>query len=63
MLSKLGGWMWARRHNGPAQLLDLALADYLAASATTVRWSARQGDIDRFVDDVATALRTEAGRP
>jgi Domain of unknown function (DUF4111) len=60
MLSKLGGWSWARRHHGPAQLLDLALADYLAPSATTVQWPDLQGDIDRFIDDVSTALRTEA---
>lgn len=60
MLSKLGGWSWARRHHGPAQLLDLALADYLAPSATTVQWPDLRGDIDRSIDDVSTALRTEA---
>jgi Domain of unknown function (DUF4111) len=62
MLSKLGGWTWARRHDGPAQLLDLALANYLAPSATTVQWPDLQGDIDTFIDDISTALRTEAGR-
>lgn len=63
LLSKLGGWMWARRHDGPAHLLDLALANYLAPRATTVQWSDLQGDTDRFMDDVSAALRTEAARP
>jgi Domain of unknown function (DUF4111) len=62
MLSKLGGWRWARRHDGPAQLLDLALANYLAPSATKVQWPDLQGDIDTFIDDVSAALRAEAGR-
>jgi hypothetical protein len=38
---------------------DLALANYPAPSATTVQWSAHRGDIDRFIEDVSTALRGE----
>jgi hypothetical protein len=57
MLSKIGGWMWARRHGGPAQLLDLALTAYLTPQTATVRWSACQADIDAFMNDVSAALR------
>jgi len=62
MLSKLGGWMWARRHDGPAHLLDLALANYLAPQSDTVQWPALQGDIDSFLDTVSTSLQVKAER-
>jgi hypothetical protein len=60
MLSKLAGWRWARRHDGPAHLLDLALATYLTPQVpvTAVDWAAQQRDIDEFIDDVSSALHS-----
>lgn len=57
MLSKIGGWLWARRHGGPAHLLDQALTAYLTPQTATEHWPARQADIDAFTNDVSTALR------
>jgi hypothetical protein len=53
MLSKLGGWLWARRHGGPGALLDAALSSYLAADTSTVD----SVGIRELLERAGTALR------
>jgi aminoglycoside adenylyltransferase-like protein len=56
-LSKMEGWLWARRNGGPVGLLDRALTSYLTPSAQAPPWpSSAVAEMRSFLDEVSAEL-------